>query len=75
MAELGIGERGLGENQATEREEDLMSPNSDGNRDSIMGRGRMTGASSPSVSEPSWSPSTPVKRTGTRGSRFEERWS
>jgi len=73
MAELGIGERELGENHTDVRRGDIASPNSETNRDSIMGRGRMTGSSSPTVSEPTWSPSTTVQRTGTRGSRFEER--
>jgi len=71
MAELGVEERGLGEGQGREGEDDhLVSPNSD-TLPSIMERGR--GApdirvSSPSVSD--WSPSTPVER---RGSRFQER--
>jgi len=61
----GHGERGL-------HEDDIVSPNSDTNP-SMMARGRpLTGSGSggsPTVSEATWTPSTPVQR---RGSRFEE---
>jgi hypothetical protein len=76
MAELGAGERGLGEGydygRARDEDDHLVSPNTD-TLPSIMERGRGNPdirISSPSVSE--WSPSTPVDR---RGSRFQERWS
>lgn len=82
MAELGIQERGLGEGAG--REEHIVSPTTptatrdSAIRESMMGRARGVVGNSPAVSSPSeaaWSPSTPVQRTGTRGSRFEERWS
>lgn len=76
MAEMGAGERGLGEgyDYGRSREEDdhLVSPNTD-TLPSMMERGRGNPdirVSSPSISD--WSPNTPVDR---RGSRFQERWS
>lgn len=69
---------GNGVGREPEREEDIVSPNSD-TMSSIIGRNRQslrssgeTGRNSPTVSEgvSSWSPSSPVQR---RGSRFEER--
>lgn len=78
MAEMGAGERGLGEGydygRSREEEDHAVSPNTD-TLPSNMGRGRDSRnpdirISSPSVSD--WSPSTPVDR---RGSRFQERWS
>lgn len=83
MAELGAHERGLGEGAG--HEDHIVSPATPtATRDSIFGemmrssRPNIT-VSSPTVSSPSeatWSPSTPVQRTGTgtRGSKFEERW-
>ncbi|TVY60741.1 Candidapepsin-8 [Lachnellula suecica] len=73
MAELGVQERGLGEGR-DEDDDHIVSPNSD-TMPSMMERAR--GApdiriSSPSVSEATWSPNSPVER---RGSRFQERWS
>ena len=76
MAELGEHERGLGESG----EEHIVSPATPTGTmfgDSMMARPDIR-VSSPTVGSPSeatWSPSTPVQRTGTRGSRFEERWS
>ena len=74
LAELGQGERGSGNGQRGINEDDIVSPNSDGvPPNTMMGRGRPDiTVSSPTVSEATWSPSTPVHR---RGSRFEERWS
>jgi hypothetical protein len=70
MAELGEGERGLGENGGR-GEENVVSPRTPTAIDSMMGRARPNiTVSSPTVSSPSeaaWSPSTPVQRTGTRG--------
>ncbi|CZR66087.1 uncharacterized protein PAC_15988 [Phialocephala subalpina] len=83
--ERGLGEpmplpRDLerGGDRGREREEDIVSPSSD-TMPSIMGRARpgsrvsseMSSAGhSPTVSEATWSPNSPVQR---RGSRFEER--
>jgi hypothetical protein len=79
MAELGIQERGLGEGNG--EEEHIVSPNTptrDGGWGNMMGRSRPDiTVSSPTVSNPSesiWAPSSPVQRTGTRSSRFEEQW-
>ena len=78
MAELGFGERGLGQGRR-EEEEHVVSPTTptmDSGWGRMMGRSRVAG--SPTVSSPSeatWTPSTPVQRMGTRGSRFEERLS
>jgi hypothetical protein len=78
MAELGENERGLGESP----EENIVSPATPTGTmfgDSMMGRaGPDIRVSSPTVScpnEATWRPSTLVQRTGTKGSRFEERWS
>ena len=77
MAELGENERGLG-GSAEEHVVSPATPTGTTFGDSIMGRARPDiRVSSPTVSSPSeatWSPSTPVQRTGTSGSRFEERW-
>jgi len=82
MAELGVEEAGLGEGHGRgyrEQEESprsvergLVSPNSE-TMSSVMGRGRpiRTSPTSPTVSEATWSPSSPVRR---RGSKFEERF-
>lgn len=83
MAELGVQERGLGESGGRGEEEHIVSPTTPtAYRDSawgtMMGRTRPDVRDSVAVSSPSeaaWSPSTPVQRNGTRGSRFEERWS
>ncbi|KUJ21618.1 acid protease [Mollisia scopiformis] len=81
MAEMEAEERGLGEpmpergREREEREEDIVSPNSD-TMPSIMGRARGAVRTSgelghsPTISEGTWSPNSPVQR---RGSRFEER--
>lgn len=86
MAELGAQERGLGYGTTSMGERvdhEVVSPQSPTiPRDSMMGRGRPDiRVSSPTVSSPSegtgtgnWTPTTPVVRTGTTGSRFEERW-
>jgi Eukaryotic aspartyl protease len=71
MAELGAEDGGLG--GGAERgvhEEHFVSPSSD-TMPSVMGRGRPVSsrAGSPTVSETTWTPSSPVKR---RGSKFEE---
>ncbi|PMD45912.1 acid protease [Hyaloscypha variabilis F] len=86
MAELGVEEAGLGEGHGAgyreqesprsgDRErgvgvDNIVSPSSD-TMPSVMGRGRPIRTSSPTVSESTWSPSTPVQR---RGSKFEERF-
>lgn len=83
MAELGAEERGLGEGYRDQEEtspqsgdgergfgENIVSPGSD-TMPSIMGRTRPIRTGSLTVSEGTWSPSTPVQR---RGSKFEERF-
>ncbi|KAG0648740.1 hypothetical protein D0Z07_4746 [Hyphodiscus hymeniophilus] len=79
MAELGAQQRGLGEPRDLgqgngEQEQHVVSPTTPTRWSTMLGGTR---ANSPTVSDPSeatWTPSTPVQRTGTRGSRFEERW-
>jgi hypothetical protein len=85
MAELGVNERGLGAGAGADREEHIVSPatptapRNSMFMSSMMGKARPNiTVDSPTVSSPSeatWSPSTPVQRNGTRGSRFEERLS
>jgi hypothetical protein len=85
MAELGAQERGLGygttsmgERVLGQREEEhMVSPNSPTwPINSMMGRARPDiNVTSPTVSSPSeatWSPSSPVQRKETSGSRFRE---
>lgn len=82
MAELGVQERGLGESGSGGQEEHIVSPatptaNMDGVWGNMMGRTRGDVRDSVAITSPSeatWSPSTPVQRNETRGSRFEERW-
>jgi len=82
MAELGAQEQELGYGTTSMGErvnhEDVVSPASPTiPRDSMMGRARgsvNTGRESPTISENIWTPTTPVARRGTAGSRFEERW-
>lgn len=77
MAELGENERGLGES-AGGGEEHVVSPTTPTAMDSMMGRARpnitVDSLAVSSPSEATWSPSTPVQRTRTSGSRFEERF-
>ncbi len=83
MAELGAEEGGLGSGERYGAQQEtrggidgergidegnIVSPNSD-TMPGIMGRGRPVRAGSPTVSEGTWTPSSPVQRMG---SRFEE---
>lgn len=81
MAELGAQERGLGygtTNIGERRDpEHIVSPNSPTiPSNSMMGRARGDdgGRESPTISEATWTPTTPVQRRTTSISRFEERW-
>lgn len=83
MAELGAQERGLGYGTTSMGErvnhEHVVSPSSPTiPSNSMMGRQREDvssgGRESPTISEATWTPTTPVQRRGTSGSRFQERW-
>lgn len=84
MAELSVGERGLGESWrgGEANEEHIVSPNTD-TLPSMIGRERggdgMDARAYSPVSEgtrTSWSPGTPTTTSlGRRQSKFEERWS
>ena len=79
MAELGAQERGLGYGTTSMGErvdhDHVVSPNSPTiPQGSMMGREQpQITVSSPTVSEATWTPTTPVNRR-TSGSRFEERF-
>ena len=78
MAELGAQERGLGYGTSMGEREDhdhLVSPNSPTiPANSMMGRARPdVRASSPTISEATWDPNSPVQRRATGSSRFQER--
>jgi hypothetical protein len=79
MAELGAQDRGLGYGTTSQGERvdhHIVSPASSTiPENSLMGRARgEVGAerNSPTISEATWTPTTPVQRRGTVGSRFEE---
>lgn len=78
MAELAVQERGLGYGVSRQEGNDnhVVSPASTTiPEDSMMGRASGAGGSegSPTISDATWTPTTPVQRTGTVKSRFEER--
>jgi len=79
MAELGAQERGLGYGTTSMGErvshEHVVSPNSPTIPEgSMMGKENpQITVSSPTISEATWTPTTPVNK-GTGGSRFEERF-
>jgi hypothetical protein len=78
MAELNAEQRGLGSGVAggRDRDVDLVSPNTETYRSSVIGRdGPSIAVSTPTGSEGNWTPSTPIQRGGTGGSRFRERLS
>lgn len=83
MAELGAQERGLGgglhnDSRGDRVDHHVVSPNSPTiPANSMMGRTRGEeggGSHSPTISDATWTPTTPVQRRSTVGSRFEERW-